>query len=270
MKWLEFHSTDRIRHHASALYLADDPQRKHVSRRISNFEILFLRHGFLGIAEEGREFIVQPGETIILVPHRHHWGTKPFPPGMRLYYAHFYVEPQDSSPHSREQCLRIPQHARALAPERLALLFQLLTGSPSNQIANLLMQTILIEYAESSLPVDHRPHNRNSSPTELAIRVRNFISEHIDRSLSTHTIARALGYHPNYLSRIFKATFGQTITEAIHETAVQRARRLLLRSDSTIATIAQECGFEDVSYFRRIFRRHTGMTPRNFRLQGQI
>jgi AraC-like DNA-binding protein/mannose-6-phosphate isomerase-like protein (cupin superfamily) len=77
------------------------------------------------------------------------------------------------------------------------------------------------------------------------------------------------GVSPAHLSRMLKAHTGKTPTEYINELRLQRASMLLTTTSREIIDIAADCGFENLSYFYRLFRAYFGKTPRAFRLSAR-
>ena len=67
------------------------------------------------------------------------------------------------------------------------------------------------------------------------------------------------------LNSITKASVGKTVSEMINEQIVLEAKRYLLATPNQIKDIADHLGYEDVSYFVRFFKKHTGHTPEAFR-----
>jgi len=78
-------------------------------------------------------------------------------------------------------------------------------------------------------------------------------------------LAGELGCSADHLSRLFRRHTGRRLTQFVHEKRIHYARYLLRDSDMNIAETAWACGFGQPSYFDRIFRTHTGLTPRGFR-----
>jgi len=69
------------------------------------------------------------------------------------------------------------------------------------------------------------------------------------------------------LNLISQAVFGKSVTEIIETRKLIEARRLLLNSGKTISEIGYEIGYSEKSYFSRVFRKRTGKTPSEFRMQ---
>lgn len=70
---------------------------------------------------------------------------------------------------------------------------------------------------------------------------------------------------PYQLNEITKATIGKTASELINEHIILEAKRYLLATPNQIKDIADHLGYEDVSYFIRFFKKHTGYSPEAFR-----
>jgi len=67
------------------------------------------------------------------------------------------------------------------------------------------------------------------------------------------------------LKRRFKSATGSSLMDYIQDLKIERAKHLLERSDMTIESIAPEVGYEDIAFFRRIFKRKTGLPPARYR-----
>ena len=70
------------------------------------------------------------------------------------------------------------------------------------------------------------------------------------------------------LGRKLKAITGMTLTELVLDIRIARAKELLLTTDLQIAGIAMQCGIDNPPYFSQIFRKATGLTPQQFRMQN--
>jgi AraC-like DNA-binding protein len=114
-------------------------------------------------------------------------------------------------------------------------------------------------------------NGRSHRNGNLVNRVRTLIATTYNRPISTSSIAAELGYHPDYVERIFHGEVGRSLTEAIHRCRIKEARRQLANNQKNINEIAYAVGFTDPGYFRRLFRRYTDMTPSRFRsLYGHV
>ena len=82
---------------------------------------------------------------------------------------------------------------------------------------------------------------------------------------SVKELAEKLHISPRYLSDLLKQETGKTAMELIHISIIGEAKNLLFQSDEGIAEIAYHLGFENISYFSRLFKKQTGFTPLEFR-----
>ena len=83
--------------------------------------------------------------------------------------------------------------------------------------------------------------------------------------LTLSTIAGLLDVNPSYLSTVFKKETGQTLTEYVTEKRIDHAIFLLNSTNLQIQTIAQYCGIPDVCYFTKIFKKHVGKSPTEYK-----
>lgn len=91
------------------------------------------------------------------------------------------------------------------------------------------------------------------------------IEADLSRDLTLATLAETLGISAGYLSTIFRQETGKTITEFVNGKRMEHAAQLLRRSTLQVQTVAQYCGISDVNYFSKLFKRHYGISPREFR-----
>ena len=91
------------------------------------------------------------------------------------------------------------------------------------------------------------------------------IDADLTADLSLHHLAEVQNLSSGYLSALFRRETGQTLTDFVNLRRVDFARHLLKTTGLQIQTIAQHCGITDVQYFSRLFKKYTGMTPKEYR-----
>lgn len=99
----------------------------------------------------------------------------------------------------------------------------------------------------------------------LVQKVITCIDTDITADLSLKTQAKLLNVNPSYLSTLFKKETGVTLTDYVNQKRVERAKQLLKAGNTQIQTVAQSCGVLDVNYFTKIFKKYTGVTPKEYR-----
>jgi AraC-like DNA-binding protein/ligand-binding sensor protein len=108
---------------------------------------------------------------------------------------------------------------------------------------------------------------RHSSALRKAER---FILENLTHKISLQKIAQAAGLSAPYFSTIFKEEMGENLSNYINRLRVERAAAMLVETTTPISKIATDCGFEDQSWFSKIFKSHTKISPGKYRDLGGI
>ncbi len=245
------------------------PQGRHQDRIIDCFDLIYVCQGTLPIQEEERSYQVTAPQTLLLWPHRHHWGTADFSSDLRLCWLHFTLgEKNEPTETETEDLLSLPQLADVMRPDVLEPLFRrFLDDQSSGRItphtANLLLQLMLCEIADQR-PIEFPQENAGGSEA-LAERTLACIRAYFHMPMTVTQLSKHLGYNADYLNRVFRQTYQRTLLEEINRTRVDNARHLLAHTSKNIAEITRDCGFSDVNYFSRLFKRHQGVTPIAFR-----
>jgi AraC-like DNA-binding protein len=232
----------------------------HPTRRINSHELIVVSKGTLGIFEEEKNFILKPGDSLLLYPGRLHGGNLAYPPDLSFYWIHFEV----NRPASKNKLFEIPQQVKLREPEKIIELLRrfldLQESENHDKIQlSLLMALILCELGNAA---KSKPE---SSGNAIARKAREFITLHAEEPVSTSFIARKLQCNPDYLGRIYKQTYKITVTEELNRQRISLAKHKLINTSMFIEEIAQSCGFNDLAYFRRVFRKLSGMPPMSFR-----
>ncbi|WP_077611820.1 AraC family transcriptional regulator [Clostridium sp. Marseille-P2415] len=117
------------------------------------------------------------------------------------------------------------------------------------------------------------PASAPSRPPKILERTRQilkYMEQHYSESLSIKEMSVACGMSQSHFMKFFKQTMGMPFTAYLNDYRLTMASRLLLSSDDSILTIAGDTGFNNLSYFNRIFKEKFGMTPREFRRHMDI
>ncbi len=91
------------------------------------------------------------------------------------------------------------------------------------------------------------------------------IASNYNRHITLSEIAEEIGLSDNYLSALFKKTVGISFSEFLNHVRVEESKQLLISTDYSLAEIAVAVGFPDQSYFSKVFKSVTGLTPGSFR-----
>lgn len=104
--------------------------------------------------------------------------------------------------------------------------------------------------------------NKNSEIVKKAIQ---YIAQNFSRNLSLDEVARHVHLNPAYFSTIFKQSTGSSFKEYLNMVRIEESKRLLANTNYSVIDIALATGFEDQSYFSKVFKKYTGLTPKQYR-----
>ncbi|TVM31385.1 helix-turn-helix domain-containing protein [Oceanidesulfovibrio marinus] len=154
---------------------------------------------------------------------------------------------------------------KMLATALVALYRALQEPQPMNSLfvdsaVQFIAAAILRDYSEA---VARRiPHPVSLQRME---RIKELIHQSFAQDIQLSDLADEAGLSPFHFSRVFKETVGMPPRQYIIKQRMDEACRLLKESTYAIAAIAAMVGYESVSHFSSLFKRHTGMSPAGFR-----
>lgn len=102
-------------------------------------------------------------------------------------------------------------------------------------------------------------------PNDRLQLVLSYVEANYVEKISLATVARLCGLSPFQFSRAFKKIRGITFRDFVLEFRIERAARGLRSPDASVTDVAFGAGFNDLSYFARMFRRRFGVSPSHFR-----
>lgn len=99
-------------------------------------------------------------------------------------------------------------------------------------------------------------------------KARRYVEEHFDEPITLTKAAKVVNTSVRYFCKVFKNYTGITFVDYLTRLRVEKSKDLLLNPNRRISEAAFEVGFESLTQFNRSFKKHTGMTPTEFRSQG--
>ncbi len=100
--------------------------------------------------------------------------------------------------------------------------------------------------------------------------VAGYIHAHYPEELSLDLLAEKFCVSPSYLSHKFKQVTGFSVTDYIQMTRIRNVQALLINTQTPITEVAAPCGFNCFSQFNRVFRKHIGMSPSQYRKVSRL
>lgn len=99
----------------------------------------------------------------------------------------------------------------------------------------------------------------------LVSNILGYIEETLSYDISVSHMASVFNYSEKYIGRLFRKSTGKTIKEYFNEKRLIRSGELLRTTDLAVTEVSAKVGFNNVTYFNRLFRRYYGMTPTEYR-----
>ena len=98
-----------------------------------------------------------------------------------------------------------------------------------------------------------------------ALLIKTYVDAHFtEPELSLDQVGAACGYHPKYVSAVFKSAYGIGFSDHLNTLRIGRACAMMEQGVTGIKSIALLCGYRDPLYFSKLFRARMGMTPRAY------
>lgn len=116
-----------------------------------------------------------------------------------------------------------------------------------------------------------RDEHANGLHTGVIQQAKEFIERnYMDADISLHAVAARVGHSPCHFSTVFGEEMGQTFKEYLTELRIKRAKELLRTTTLRSSEISDQVGYNDPHYFSLVFRKSTGMSPKEYRMQTKM
>lgn len=109
---------------------------------------------------------------------------------------------------------------------------------------------------------------RGNITSAIAKLMEEYVCAHYREQISMQDAAAALNYSEAYFCKVFKQQFGQSFTSYLTEFRIEDAKKLLRCPTVNIKSVGEQVGYIDSNYFAKVFRRITGLSPSEYRLEN--
>lgn len=259
-----------------------DPDRSLYSEHChTEIELCYVLYGSGIYKVEDRQYNIKKGALFIFPSNKPHW-IKKISGGKELRFLVLKFEPRliwspDISISDKEFLLPLfdgkyenmienGETAECLYMIMKEMYGERLAGESGNETiikADLHKLIVFILRHEKIVPeISLSKRTDNLKNIEKAIQ---YINDNLSRKFTLEELASISCFSRTYFSALFKELNGLSPWEYINIKRVEKAKNLLLSTDMTILFIANECGFNNISNFNRIFRKITGKNPSDYR-----
>ena len=130
------------------------------------------------------------------------------------------------------------------------------------------LELMLIELVRKNRYYEESPrmfHKKEIVTDDFCLRVIGFMEGHLYEGMNLEALCRALSFSRSYVSKRFSEVCGQSVMAYFNMMKVQEAKRLIRETEKNFQEIAELLCFSNAHYFSTLFKKHTGMTPGEYK-----
>ncbi len=109
--------------------------------------------------------------------------------------------------------------------------------------------------------------SNNNKAKRIILPAIRYIDDNYKSEINLNTVSELCGISSSYLSRLFKKVIGFNFAQYVNRVRINHAKRLLVTTNISIASLALETGYEDSGYFIKVFKRMEDITPNEYRIR---
>ena len=242
------------------------------------FEIIYVRSGFLTVSISGESYIGKTGEAFVVSPgNLHLMGSQS---GTVDYYTFLFplkyisfrtddmldeklLEPLNSG--HLMICPRVKDTAKELC-EQLIKIYEAKNDESESKITTqvktkIILLQFILEMWKKGFVIENDTSGRNIVEKEMV----SYIQQNFTGKISLKEFGEQFHLSEKYISRYFKEHFHITLSQYITHLRLEHAKQLLQDTDIPVTEIAMQSGYQNVSYFIRSFKKTYGVSPLKYR-----
>ncbi|MGH1160552.1 helix-turn-helix domain-containing protein [Bacillus mycoides] len=139
------------------------------------------------------------------------------------------------------------------------LLIQKLEEIKKSEAISPFLENALLEFSEQ---VKNGKMQKHLKPINIC---QNYIFTHLYEDITLSHLAEIVALNPSYLSSLFKKEVGISLGEYIQRAKIDESKSLMTYTKHSISEISTLLNFHDQSYFTKVFKKHTGISPKQFK-----
>lgn len=242
----------------------------HQRRTLNCCVLILVTEGTLNITSGEKKYAVSKGEYILLPADEEHFGHAPSDGRLSYLWAHFKpIVPFEiyESGVTESFEIAIPEYGSVPNSRREMLFRQLLDFSRREDLYSEALPACSMALLLMELTQEHIDgvNGSRSSISPVIVSAREWIKSNCHRQLSASDIAAEFHYNTEYFSALFKKGTGMPLIGFLNKCRIEVAKNLLSSENVSIKEAAFSCGFNDEKYFMKMFRKHEGMTPMQYK-----
>ena len=242
------------------------------------FEIIYVRSGFLTVSISGESYIGKTGEAFVVSPgNLHLMGSQS---GTVDYYTFLFplkyisfrtddmldeklLEPLNSG--HLMICPRVNDTAKELC-EQLIKIYEAKNDESVSKITTqvrtkIILLQFILEMWKKGFVIENDTSGRNTIEKEMV----SYIQQNFTGKISLREFGEQFHLSEKYISRYFKEHFHITLSQYVTYLRLEHAKQLLQDTDIPVTDVAMQSGYQNVSYFIRSFQKAYAVSPLKYR-----
>ena len=242
------------------------------------FEIIYVRSGFLTVSISGESYIGKTGEAFVVSPgNLHLMGSQS---GTVDYYTFLFplkyisfctddmldeklLEPLNSG--HLMICPRVKDTAKELC-EQLIEIYEAKNDESESKITTqvrtkIILLQFILEMWKKGFVIENDTSGRNTVEKEMV----SYIQQNFTGKISLREFGEQFHLSEKYISRYFKEHFHITLSQYVTYLRLEHAKQLLQDTDIPVTDVAMQSGYQNVSYFIRSFQKAYAVSPLKYR-----
>ena len=242
------------------------------------FEIIYVRSGFLTVSISGESYIGKTGEAFVVSPgNLHLMGSQT---GTVDYYTFLFplkyisfrtddmldeklLEPLNSG--HLMICPRVKDTAKELC-EQLIKIYEAKNDESESKITTqvrtkIILLQFILEMWKKGFVIENDTSGRNTVEKEMV----SYIQQNFTGKISLREFGEQFHLSEKYISRYFKEHFHITLSQYVTYLRLEHAKQLLQDTDIPVTDVAMQSGYKNVSYFIRSFQKAYAVSPLKYR-----
>lgn len=154
-------------------------------------------------------------------------------------------------------------HNLTLFTDVLSQLYQ--TQQTKSSLMELISNKYITDIITLCFTENRTGHKEESSMPGKLNQIHSYLDEHYADKITLEQLSELFFVSKFHLSREYRKTFGITLLNDLTARRISHAKSMLRFCDDSVESIAQACGFQDVGYFIKVFKKSENMTPLEYR-----
>lgn len=259
------------------------PPYIHFRRKAPEYILYYIHSGELAIREDDREYLLTGGHYILLDPSCEHEGLRST--ACDFTYVHFSMdgirmtgsfestarESAFSEASAAPVCFPKYGHldAEDLAEDFNTGLSRLLSCTEGDPLQSYLRGSLLCELL-ALLAMQYRRHRLHALTTATGTAsyvpsLKRYLTIHYGTEISSSSLEKMFHCNFDHLNRVFKKATGDTVFATLNRIRIESAKKYLATGLYTCSEVAVKCGFHDVYYFSKVFKKLSGSSPAKYK-----